>query len=200
MTTSLAELTLEEAAHKAAGNWRKFDCFVWHRRSELEDPDNWGIVYTHHRDSGLLDQSNAAVIERTLERFTESDDPDVVFETHSHWAVGHVEGISLRVFRDTQITEAFRAYYGLMERRADYPVLDEEDYSRREYEATLENLKDATWRLKNVFDLPNGWEAEVYAWLSDNEPSAIENRDDQGGYPDEEELEAAFDGLGYARS
>jgi hypothetical protein len=28
MTTSLGELTLEEAAKQAAGNWRNFECFV----------------------------------------------------------------------------------------------------------------------------------------------------------------------------
>jgi hypothetical protein len=54
--------------------------------------------------------------------------------------------------------------------------------------------------LKNDFDLPDGWEGEVYNWLSDNEPRAIENRDDQGGYPSEKELRAAFDGLSYTRS
>src|SRR5689334_23568010 len=104
MTTSLGEMTLDDAAREAAGNWRSFDCFCWHRRNELKDADNWAIFYTHHRDSGLLDQSNASVIEKTLEPFTEGDDPDVVFETHSHWAVGHIDGFSLRVFRDGEIT------------------------------------------------------------------------------------------------
>jgi hypothetical protein len=68
-------------------------------------------------------------------------------EHHHHWAVGHVDGYSIRVFRDGRITEAFEAYHALAQRLADYPVLDEEDYSRREYEATLENLPDAAWKL-----------------------------------------------------
>ena len=33
--------------------------------------------------------------------------------------------------------------------------------------------------------LPDGWEGDVYSWLSDNRQSAVENRDDQGGYPEE---------------
>ena len=197
MTTMLGEMTLEEAAQKAAGNWQSFDCFCWFRRHEVEDAENWGILYTSHRDSGLLGQSNASAVEKALEPFTEGDDPDVVFESHTHWAVGHVDGFSIRVFRDTQITDAFRAYHELTERMADYPVLDEEDYSNREYEATLENLTDAAWRLKNEFELPQGWESDVYGWLSDNIPGAIENRDDQGGYPDEDELKPAFEALGY---
>ena len=98
MTTSFGELTVEEAAKEAAGNWRNFECFVWHRQSEIADPDNWAIMYTHHRDSGLLDQSNASVIEKTLEPFTIGDDPDVVFERHFHWAVGHIDGFSIRVY------------------------------------------------------------------------------------------------------
>jgi len=195
MTAALGELTLEEAAKQAAGNWRKFECFVWHRRSEIADPDNWAILYTHHRDSGFLDQSNASVIEKALEPFTEGDDPDVVFESHQHWAVGHIDGFSVRVFRNGEITDAYRTYRRLQEGIADYPVLDEEDYSNREYEATLENMRDTAWRLKREFDLPEGWEGEAYGWLSDNNCRAIENRDDQGGCPSEDELREAFESL-----
>jgi hypothetical protein len=193
----LGEMELEAAAQAAAGNHRKFECFCWHRESDLESLDNWAIIYTHHRDSGLLDQSNAAATEEVLTPFTEGDDPDVVFESHHHWAVGHVDGFSVRVYRDGQITEAFTAYHALAERMANYPVLDEEDYSRREYEATIENLPDAAWRLKNEYELPEGWEGDVYEWLSENDCSAIENSDDQGGYPSEEQLRAAFEALNY---
>ena len=54
---------------------------------------------------------------------------------------------------------------------------------RRESEATLENISDAAWRVKHAYDLPDGWEGDVYSWLSDSRQSAVENRDDQGGYP-----------------
>lgn len=195
----LGELTLEEAAKKAAGNWQDFQCFVWFRDSELDDAENWAVIYTNHRDSGLLDQSNATVIRKALLPFTDTDDPDLVFESHDHWAVGHIDGFSLRVFKDGRITEAFRAYHDLAEQMADYPILDESDYSERELEATLENLTDAAWRLKREFTLPDDWESEVYSWFRDNNDRAIENSDDQGGYPKEEELEEAFAGLDYQR-
>ncbi len=74
---------------------------------------NWSIVYTHNRDSGLLDQSNAEVIARALTHFTTGDNADVVFESHAHWAVGHVDGFSIRVYRDGEITDAFRTYHAL---------------------------------------------------------------------------------------
>ena len=192
-------MTLEDAALEAAANWQRFECFVWFRDSEVSDPENWAVIYTHNRDSGLLDQSNADATAKAMEPFTDVDDPDVVFESHSHWAVGHVDGFSLRVFRDGVVTDAFRTYHELKERLADYPILDEEDYSRREYEATLKNLTDAAWRVKDEYDLPEGWEDDVHSWLSDNRPGSVESRDDQGGYPAEDDLRAAFDALGYGR-
>lgn len=195
--TALGEMTLEDAAKEASGNWQHFTCFVWSREREIEDSDTWAIFYTHNRDSGLLDQSNADQIANALAHFTDTDDPDVVFESHDHWAVGHVDGFSIRVYRDGQITEAFKSYHDLMEQLDDYPILDEEDYSRREFEATLENLADSAWRLKHEYELPDGWESEVYSWLSDQRPSAVENKGDQGGYRTEDNLRDAFDALGY---
>lgn len=194
--TQLGEMTLEDAAKEAAGNWQKFRCFVWWREREMKDAHEWAIIYTHNRDSGLLDQSNAAVIAKALAPFA---DKDVVFESHSHWAVGHVDGFSLRVFRRGKITKAFRVYHELAEQMEAYPILDEADYSNREYEATFENIPLAAWRIKNRFKLPQDWESEVYSWLSDNRCSALENTDDQGGWPDEDDLEAAFVALGYER-
>ena len=197
--TMLGELTLEDAATEAAGNWKDWTCFVWDRERDLNDPDNWAIFYTHNRDSGLLAQSNADAITKAMEPFTDTDDPDVVMESHSHWAVGHVDGFSIRVYRHGEITEAFKTYHELSEQLADYPILDEEDYSERELEATLENINDAAWRVKDEYELKDGWESEVYSWLSDNRSGSVENRDDQGGYPEEDDLRAAFDALGYVQ-
>jgi hypothetical protein len=195
---TLATLTLEEAAQKAAGNWQRFNSFAWFRDREVEYADKWAIIYTHNRDSGLLDQSNAKVIAKAMTPFTKGDDPDVVFESHSHWAVGHVDGFSVRVFDgDGEITEAFRKYHELSEAICDCPILDESDYSERELEATLENIEHAAWRLKNEFTLPEGWEWSVYDWLSEHRSGEVENRDDQGGYPSEEAMREAFGALNF---
>ena len=198
--TTIGEMTLEEAAMQAAGNWKRFTCFVWFRDDDVTNPEEWAIIYTHNRDSRLLDLSNADAIAKAMEPYTKGDDPDVVMESHSHWAVGHVDGFSIRVYRDGGITDAFRTYHDLAERLADYPILDQEDYGRRKYEATLENIADAAWRLKGRYDLPDGWEGDVYSWLSENRQRAVENRDDQGGYPEEGDLRAAFEALGYERT
>jgi hypothetical protein len=197
--TMLGEMTIEDAAREAAWNWRRFDSFAWFRDDDIPDPYDWAILYTHNRDSGLLDQSNADAITEAMTPFSDTDNPDVVFESHSHWAVGHVDGFSVRVYREGEITEAFRTYHELAERMADYPVLDEEDYSQREHESTLENIVAAAWRLKNEYDLPEGWEGDVFSWFWNHRQRAVENRDDRGGYPEEDDLRAAFEALGYER-
>ena len=76
-------------------------------------------------------------------------------------------------------------------------MLDESDYSEREYEATLENIADAAWRLKHEYDLPDGWESAVFSWCWEHNQRAVENRDDQGGWPSENDLKEAFEALGY---
>lgn len=54
--------------------------------------------------------------------------------------------------------------------------------------------------LKHDFELPNGWETEVFDWLWDHDERSVENIDDQGGWPEESKLEAAFEALGYERA
>ena len=193
----LGELTLEEAARKAAGNWKQFDCFIWWREDDLDDADHWSMVYTSNRDSGLLDQSNAVQIKQALKPFTEGDNPDVVEESHHHWAVGHVDGFSIRVFRDGEITKAFRTLHHLLVSLSSYPVLNEEHYGELESQAAYDNLEHAAWLIRQDYDTPDDWQDQVYEWLSDHRPSSLENTDDQGGRPDDGDLEAAFEALGF---
>lgn len=199
MSATLSSLFVFEAAIECAGNWKRFDSFAWFRNTELEKPQDWTIVYTHHRESGLLDQSNASVIRKDLLPFAECDDPDVVFESHSHWAVGHIDGFSLRVFRDGEITDAFRVYHRLVEQMDNYSILDENDYSERELDATYENIPIAVGSLKHEYKLPVDWIDQTYGWLSEYRSGALENTSDQGAWPDEEDFLAAFFALGYER-
>jgi hypothetical protein len=196
-TMTVGELWLEDAAREAAGNWKEFTCFCWDRLRDLDDAENWAIIYTHNRDSRLLDMSNAEAIAEAMTPFSDTDDPDVVFESHDHFAVGHVDGFSVRVYRDGAITDAFRTYHELAERLSDYPVLDEENYSKREHEATLEIIAEAARLMKDEYELPDDWESAVFSWFWDHRQRAVENRDDQGGYPKEEDLRDAFEALGY---
>lgn len=144
-----------QLAKKAAGNWQRFECFAWY--GQPDDSENWTIVYTDNRDSGPLDRANAKAIAAELEPFTDGENPDVVSESHNHWAVGHVNGYSIRVYRDGAVTEAFQKWVELQERLDDYPILDEslhsdectqeeceswESWARRDFERELEKLFD----------------------------------------------------------
>src|SRR5262249_22719158 len=151
---------VEGASKSLAGNWRGFDCFAWSRGYDLEDPDLWMGWYTSSRDAGLLEQSNEQAINDRLRPFSEGHHTYLVFERHSHWAVGHLDGFSIRVFKDDgTITPAFEEFCRIKHDLDAYPVLDEADYSAREYAATLENLSSEMWSLRK--ELPEGWEAEV---------------------------------------
>lgn len=197
--SSIGTLELEVAAKQSAGNWRKFESFVWWRAREMDDAADHPIIHTYHRDSGILEQSNAAVIAKALEQFTEGGDPDVIEESHFHRAVGHINGFAIRVYRNGEITKAFEAYHELAQRIDAYPILDESDYSQREHDATFENIGPSAYRLKRDYSLPDGWEGDVFSWLSDNNQAAVESRDDQGGWPSEDDLTEAFVALGYTR-
>jgi hypothetical protein len=187
---------IETIAKEMAGNWRKFSCFAWNRGYDLDDADNWTIWYTSGRDAGLLAQSNHDEIAKLLNAFTEGDDPDVVFESHSHWAVGYLDGASIRVYgKDGKITDAFNTYCWIKARLDDYPVLNEADYSEREYNATLENYRSELWDMEK--QLPEGWASEVFSWFSDNgHDRYTKNRDDGGGYAPKDAILEALHELG----
>lgn len=71
-------IDVEQLASGVAGNWQRFDSFSWWGRDDelIPDPERWCIVYVSNRDSGLVDQSNAAAIEKLLDPFTETDPPN----------------------------------------------------------------------------------------------------------------------------
>lgn len=141
--------SLQDAAEDAAGNWARFDSFVWWEKPE--NPEEWTVVYTNNRDSGPLDRSNANAIAKEMEK--EEFEPDVLPQSHSHWAVGHMDGYAIRVYRDGEITEAFAKWRGLQERLDNYPILDEDLYSREQQEEI-----DASWDAWVKYDFTRGLE------------------------------------------
>jgi hypothetical protein len=118
-------------ANDAAGNWQRFDSFAWFERPD--DAELYTIVYTTHRDSSALDRANAKVIADELARFVTRG--TVIPQTHSHWAVGHVEGFAIKVLdKRGRVTKAFKTWCDLQARLEDYPVLDEDLLSEIEQE------------------------------------------------------------------
>ena len=96
-------------------------------------------------------------------------------------------------------TPAFDLLWDIVNELDNYPVLNEDDYSEREYNATTENINDAIrfWRFQDYDrpDLTDDEIAEVHSWLWKN--CQVENIDDQGWYPDDTDLYAAYLELGY---
>jgi hypothetical protein len=177
-------------AKECAGNWRKFDSFAWFDKPE--DANNWMIIYTHNRDSGLLEQSNAKAIEKALSQFSN----DVREEDHGHWAVGWVRGYAVRVFdANGELTPAFKQVCALASKLESYPALDEDDYSSMQYEASIANIED-TGRRYVKEGTPDSWPQAVFSWLWDNSQETLEDSDDQGGFPDEDSIKEALKHLG----
>lgn len=130
----------EALAEKLVGNWQNFKDFSWSGAPD-ENSENWTVVYTENRDSDLMEKANAKAIDAIMSKFPEDQ---VKPERHSHWAVGYVDGYSIRVYEeDGSLTPAFQAWADIQERLEDYPILDESGLSEMESEALIENIKDS---------------------------------------------------------
>lgn len=99
----------------------------------LQDQETWGVApVAQTRDSGPLDRSNFAALVARLE---DADPDGDNYETHSfnHWGPGWFEIIVVRP--DTP------AYAVAVQAKADledYPVLNDDDYSEREWAEVCE--------------------------------------------------------------
>jgi len=183
MKAAVADEYAEELPQ--AGNWQEFEHFEW--RGRPADAERWTVYHTRHRDSGLSAQSNAARIEQALARFGD----DVLLQRFDHWQFGWVDGVVVRVFGpDGEHTEAFAALCDLLLRLKHQPVLDETDHSKRVYEATTENIREATKLHPRVVieRLPDDFPALMFDWFWLHNDQAVENTDDQGGYPNDAQV------------
>lgn len=195
---SLLENVSLETAEECCNNWMRWKSFYVQDR---ETHEGRFIFYTTSRDSGLSELSNAKSIEALLDPFTimpgmDDMEPDVISFGASHWAVGYVDGYSVRVFKQgtKEPTEAFLKLIEIAIQLADYHLLDEEDYCRREYQATLENIENEGASLLDG-NLSEGWVRQVFSWLWNNNQGAVENVDDQGGSPSREDIREALEEL-----
>jgi hypothetical protein len=157
----------------------------------LEDRQGWLVAPCgHNRDSTLLAESNWAAQEKAL---PEGDDVEV--HRFGHWANGWFE---LTIVRPG--SAAAKEAVEIESALANYPVLSDEDYSAREFEATLSNVEQVIGdvvRRHDGYDNvdPANTAGAVERWLSENEPEEVESRNDQGGYPSEEAVARAIDAL-----
>lgn len=131
--------------------------------------DDWqeagfGPTFSYNRDTDVLWESNYQTVLKTFgEKYEKGE--DFLEETYNHWAVGWVTHLVVRVLdckcevKDDRIVEncngdyvcvtcnsictvsdIFKECLELKTRLEEYPVLDDDDYCRREYEDFLEYL------------------------------------------------------------
>jgi len=184
---------VEDYAKEMVGNWKEFDSFGW-SNDYIDDPDNWAIMYTSNRDSGLLSKSNEEVIDKEMEPFVE--DGSAFSESHGHWACGHIDGYSFRVYdSEGKPTAVCKALCEITMSLEQYPVLDESDYSQKEWDAAIENISYIAHNFVKDVD-SDGWCEKVFSWLWDNEQTELENSDGQGAYPSEDSCKRALWSIG----
>ena len=192
---------LEIMAEEAAGNFLDFKNYLRYTPFiEKDEEGDWTVHYTPI--DNLMNRSNSAIIEAELKSFEKSG--DVEFGSDSHFVVGKINNVWVRVYRKDKITKAFKVLAEMLDRMRNYPLLDEEDYSQRETEATVENISgeiSSAIRQENVQEIKSTDDSTAYdvlRWLYDNGfEDELENRDDQGGYPSEEAILTALEAMGY---
>lgn len=176
-----------------------------------------------HRDSDNIQEANA----NSLLRYLESDPglrEDWEIVGCSHWAVGHVDHLAFKVLTEmsaeekalaaehkdspteyfvpsypgyklTRIARVLTAWFDGLEQ---YPVADDSELSRIEYEASLEAIRDQApprgRELKD--DLPDDWVESVYSKLW--RTGAIDTSG-QGAWCDEDELAKVLDELKFLK-
>ncbi len=127
MLTAKQQKALDEHA------WGTPDSYMGH------NPVGAYVVATRNRDSQLLDESNwdatRAALMRAGAEILQDDEGDVYdFRAH-HWACGWVEYLIVRPEAPEPVKAA--AADCIIARDA-YPILDEDDYSKRQCEAQFD--------------------------------------------------------------
>lgn len=153
---------------------------------------HWLVVpFTHCPNiATLLGESNQEALKAALD---ESDPSGETYELQrfAHWATPYER------FIVAPNSNAHRVAVECICALADYPVLDESDYSQRVHDATLENIAS---ELNRFVDMASDELAEtaakVFGWLWEHNQSELESVDDQGGYPSSEGVKEALVELG----
>ena len=127
---------LSDFVPKNLGLWEKPSDFS---TSEHDLGDHY-VIYSQNRDSNLLTKSNWDYIVKSLDSH-ECDYQGDEFYRISHFRDSFV-GWSEYIFIHKDHTDLLIIADEIMGRYADYPVLDDEDYSQREFEQFESNVKE----------------------------------------------------------
>jgi len=188
---------LRDLAEDLVGNWRKWDSFAWF--DDREDREEYCIVYTHNRDSGLIDQSNHRCMVEELKPFLEEDNPDIEIQRHNHFLVGWVEGFVIKVYQDSgELTPAFAKCAEMLLAIEEHPILNEDDHSSLQCEVEWENFERQAKYVAGNFneDLTEDLMSAAYDWLKENHENEFEDTDDKGAWIGGDLMREAFLAIG----
>lgn len=149
--------SLEAFAAQFAGNWRTFLGFIW-TRTDIADPENWGIVYTKNRQSTPIEIVNAEHLKHLLWVYlnlkSKKRKQKHVFPIRDqHFAYGPTEGFLVRVYTaDGRITNACATLYDHLSALRDYPVADDEALDKLEAEIFADEWPDILKMILAEFD------------------------------------------------
>lgn len=148
---------------EVAANPSGWDSRANYMGTPLDEFDNLYVVMARNRDSDLLTESNWDCAVKQLGG--ESD--NVVIHRFGHWACGWLEYLC--------VTEAMREQgQAIADSLEDYPVLDETDYSEREWSAATDHWASLT--IKERVRLCQGYRCKVLEARHDSIPQS-----DNGG-------------------
>lgn len=142
----------------------KFSLDKWRYENNYigKDYSDYYILYSHHRDSDILNESNYQTIKKQF-----IDLNGVIEICSNHWAVGWVETILIHKSAEETIEKGIE----ILERLSDYPVLDERDLSNREYDLAYEYSND----IMNEIDNAQGYFCSGY-WVDEDIPDWMKDR------------------------
>jgi hypothetical protein len=114
----------------------------WTRTSNYmgDDYSDYYVVISHHRDSGILDESNYHAVYKTLK-----DYKGFVAPRFRNWLVGWHETIMIH----ESDTEGIDTAQELMDALSDYPILDDVDFSNREWDEVVRISDDIERDISN---------------------------------------------------
>ena len=134
--------------------------------------DTWGFTkIDQNRDSDPLEKANFKYItEELMGLFPE----DYRIETYNHWAVGSVDRLVCRVYEDDTdkkvIASSFYLAMEWLDKLDDYPVADEETYSKFIDGDNIDSIDFWNYLNPGYVDIVNNpdWASEVYHELEVN--------------------------------
>jgi len=177
--TGIVQFEGSERVRKALTEWK------YPRDYSGESFEGYYVILSRNRDSGTLENSN---FEKALELLGGEDaDAGVIVASSGHWAVGWIEELLVSKNAPEKVAIAETIEESLDK----YPLLDEEDWSRREYEEMSELTNDVV--LDILRDIENKYDADTSIFPTEKKEKlhqiVFDNIDGHGGqHFDEDEL------------